>query len=154
MRFDPAFLAALPDDARLIAIGIGVLLLPHLIAGLFWSAILRLKLMVPAGIVGLLAAQGLAVTMTSGLGWFGGATGMGRTALCSLLWLLLTLIILNVLAAVATRYATPLEFDGRVIAPARFWPTGPLDWVLRHEETVKNATYVPPSAQPPREGFD
>lgn len=76
MRFDPAFLAALPDDARLIAIGIGVLLLPHLIAGLFWSAILRLKLMVPAGIVGLLAAQGLAVTMTSGLGWFGGATGV------------------------------------------------------------------------------
>jgi hypothetical protein len=50
MRFDPAFLAALPDDARLIAIGIGVLLLPHLIAGLFWSAILRLKLMVPVGL--------------------------------------------------------------------------------------------------------
>ena len=87
MRFDAAFVGALPQDLRIIAIGIGVFPLPHLIAGLFWSAILRLKLMVPAGIIGLLAAQGLAVTMTSGLGWFGGATGIGRTALCILIWL-------------------------------------------------------------------
>ncbi len=154
MRFDPAFLAALPHDLRIIAIGIGLFLLPHLMAGLFWSAILRLKLMVPAGILGLLAAQGVAITMTSGLGWFGGASGVGRTALCVLLWLVLTLVILNVLAAIVTRYAVPLEVEGRAIAPAPFWPTGPLDWVLRQEEAVKNATYVPPSAQPPREGLD
>ncbi|MBB4087504.1 hypothetical protein [Sphingomonas carotinifaciens] len=154
MRFDPAFIAALPQDFRFILVGVGFLLLPHLVAGLFWSAILRLKLAVPAGIVGLVAAQGAAVTMTSRFGWFGGTTGMGRIALCLLLWLILTLVILNILAAIVTRLAPPLQVDGDLIPPAPFWPTGLLDWVLRQEEAVKSATYVPPSSLPPREGFD
>jgi predicted MFS family arabinose efflux permease len=78
---------------------------------------------------------------------------MGRTALCSLLWLLLTLIILNVLAAVATRYATPLEFDGRVIAPAASGlPVRSTGFCVR-----RRRSRMPPTsrrAQPPREGFD
>lgn len=154
MQFDPAFLAMLPEDLRIIAIGVGVLLLPHLAAGLFWSAVLRLKLAVPAAIVGLLLAQGLAVTMTSGLGWFGHAQGSGRAALCILLWMVMTLVVLNVLAAIVTRSALPIGFNGQSVRPVPFWPTGLFDWVLRQDEAVKSQMYVPPSSQPPREELD
>lgn len=146
--FDPAFVAMLSADGRFIVIVTGIVLMPQLLAGLVWSFVLRPRLALPAAALALLAAQGLTVTMTDWWGWFGRATGVGRTALCIPIWMLASLVLLNLMARVATAAAPPVFVGKDEIVPAPFGLMGLFDWVFRQAENVRNERYEPPASSP------